>query len=325
MAKSMDWLLDGPAWMQYRIRRDLLKQSENDPDVAKARQAMMADSRLKDLIVELAGWPGAILNSHKSAGHPIHKLTFVADLGLKAGDPGIDKIIKLVIGHQSADGPFQSLMNISPRYGGSGKDEWAWALCDAPLILYALVEFGLGDDPKVIAGIEHLVGLIRDNGWPCAASPELGRFRGPGRKDDPCPYANLAMLKLLALTEQWRRSEAANKGLQAQLDLWSMSREKHPYMFYMGTDFRKLKAPFVWYDILHVFDVLSRFPQIRKDERLKEIAQTIKDKSDNEGRYRPESIWKAWSDWEFGQKKAPSRWVTFLVERAMRRAQFSFE
>ena len=34
-------------------------------------------------------------------------------------------------------------------------------------------------------------------------------------------------------------------------------------MFFMGTDFRKLKVPLVWYDLLHVLDVLSSFPWLK--------------------------------------------------------------
>jgi hypothetical protein len=150
-------------------------------------------------------------------------------------------------------------MNISPSYGGTGVDQWAWALCDAPLLLYALIQFGLGDDPRVHHALEHLAGLVRENGWPCAVSGELGKFRGPGRREDPCPFANLAMLKALALTA-WHESEACESAVEAQLALWKKRRERHPYMFYMGTDFTKLKAPLVWYDLLHVLDVLSRFP-----------------------------------------------------------------
>ena len=36
----------------------------------------------------------------------------------------------------------------------------------------------------------------------------------------------------------------------------------------MGTDFRKLKVPFVWYDLMHVLDVLSRFPWLIRMTRL---------------------------------------------------------
>lgn len=102
--------------------------------------------------------------------------------------------VVLELERQSAEGPFQLPTNIPTHYGGTGRDQWAWALCDAPPIVYALVKFGLGGVPPVETAVEHLVGLLRDNGWPCAVSKELGRFRGPGRRDDPCPFANLAML-----------------------------------------------------------------------------------------------------------------------------------
>jgi N-acetyl-anhydromuramyl-L-alanine amidase AmpD len=40
-------------------------------------------------------------------------------------------------------------------------------------------------------------------------------------------------------------------------------------MFFMGTDFRKLKAPFIWYDILHATEVLSWYTYARSDSRMK--------------------------------------------------------
>lgn len=231
----------------------------------------------------------------------------------------MDTIVSGILKHQSAEGPFQLPTNIPAHYGGTGQDRWGWALCDAPLIVYALVKFGLASDPAVKAAIEYLVGLLRDNGWPCAVAKELGRFRGPGRKDDPCPFANLAMLKALSVSEELRDSPACRKGADTLLGLWSESATRHPYIFYMGTDFRKLKLPFVWYDLLHVLDVLSRFPWIGKDSRFIDMLQILKSKADQRGRFTPESVWKAWKDWEFGQKKEPSRWMTLSAWRIIER------
>ncbi|OGO40978.1 MAG: hypothetical protein A2Z04_05175 [Chloroflexi bacterium RBG_16_57_9] len=315
MDKVITWLLEGSPWVQYRARVDLLHQPEDDLQVRAARQAMLAHPQVQGLLAELAAWPGRILNSHKDAGHPLHKLTFIADLGLQAGDPGVDRIIAQILDHQSPAGPFQVLMNIHPRYGGTGEDQWAWALCDAPLLLYALLKFGLGEDPRVQTAAQYLVSLIRDNGWPCAVSPESGKFRGPGRKDDPCPYASLVMLKALAQMPEWRDSQACRTGAETLLTLWTQSRDRHPYLFYMGTDFRKLKAPLVWYDILHVLDVLTQFPWLREDARLREMVDMVKAKADAQGRFTPESVWKAWGEWDFGQKREPSRWLTLLVWR----------
>ncbi len=316
---TLAWLLEGAPYIEYRTRRDLLDQPEDDPQVAAARRAMLADPQVQGLVAELAGWPGKVISSHKSAGQPFHKLTFLADLGLQADDPGMDAIIQRILSHQSAQGPFALPMNIAESYGGSGQEQWAWALCDAPLILYALLKFGLGEDERVISAAGHLVGLVRDNGWPCAVSPELGSWRGPGRKEDPCPFANLAMLKALAQAPAWRDGAAARAGAGSLLALWAESRERHPYIFYMGNDFRKLKAPFIWYDLLHVLDVLSQFPFLRDDPRMQEMTAVLADKAGEQGRFTPESVWQAWNGWEFGQKKIPSRWLTLLALRILRR------
>lgn len=313
------WLLDGPPWVEYRTRIDLLGQARDDPKVLKARREALFHPQIQSLVAELVNWPGDVLKSHKSAGHPLHKLTFLADLGLHKDDPGISTIFERIMEKQAHEGPFQVLANIHPRYGGTGEDEFVWMLCDAPLIVYALAKFGLGDTQQVNTAIHYLHGLIRDNGWPCAVSPEAGKFRGPGRKDDPCPYANLVMLKAMTQFPGLHYDPAVTIGVEALLSLWEARKERRPYLFAMGTDFTKLKAPLVWYDILHVTDVLSHFPEAREDARLQEIVQIVRSKADHEGRYTPESIWLAWKDWDFGQKKEPSRWMTLIAQRMLKR------
>lgn len=174
---------------------------------------------------------------------------------------------------------------------------------------------------KRIPELLELAGLINANGWPCTVSKELGKFRGPGRKDDPCPFANLAMLKVLSELPEWRDCHACHLGANTLLTLWDESMTCHPYMFYMGTDFRKLKVPFVWYDLMHVFDVLSRFSWLRNDAQLLDMLAILKNKMDQQGRFSLESVWTAWKDWEFGQKKEPSRWLTLSAWRIIGRIE----
>ena len=321
MVQLIEWLLKGGSFVEYRTRIDLLEQSENDPQVINARKKMIDDPKIQLLLSDLKRWPGTVLSSHKSASQPFHKLSFVADLGLKKEDPSINEIIDKVLEHTSDEGPFQLPTNIPKHFGGSGTDEWAWALCDAPTIIYSLAKFGLDKDNRVQKAVKYLVSLDRENGWPCAVSRELGKFRGPGRKADPCPYATLSMLKMLSQFEEWKQSDEAHVGVKCLLGLWKRSLELHPYMFYMGTDFRKIKAPFIWYDILHVLDVLSKFGWSRNDSRLREMSGIVKTKADKEGKFTPESEWIAWKGWDFGQKKEPSRWLTFLALRMLKRIE----
>jgi len=321
MAEPTDWLLTGPAWVQYRTRIDLLGQSENDPEVIAARRAVLAYPQVKSLLEEVSTWPGGALKRHNDASHLLHKLVFLADLGFNASDPVVQPVIERLLDHQSQEGAFQIIVNIPAHFGGSGEDEWQWLLCDAPLTLYALLTFGLGHDPRVQTAASHLAGLVRENGWPCTAASGLGKFHGPGRRDDPCPYANLISLKALAQSAEWRESEVSRIGAETILKLWEQRKERKPYLFGMGTDFAKLKVPLIWYDLLHTLDVLSQFPWLRGDPRLQEMAALVKAKADGEGRYTPESIWMAWKGWEFAQKKEPSRWMTLLAQRALQRLE----
>lgn len=320
MEELFNWLIKTTPWIEYPARLELLDDDTNNAALGEAKKILVSDPNMKRLLQELNDWPGQALKSHKSAGLLIHKLTFIADVGFRSSDPGIGDIIDKITAHRSEDGPFQILTNIHPLFGGSGEDEWVWMLCDAPLLLYALAQFGLADDPRLIDATAYLCDLVRDNGWPCAAASRLGKFHGPGRKDDPCPYANLVMLKALTQFDEMAESKAAKLGVESLLTLWATRRERHPYLFYMGTDFCKLKAPLIWYDILHVTEVLSQFPWAREDPRFLDMVAIIDRKADAQGHFIPESIWMAWKGWDFGQKKSASTWLTFLVWRMKKRS-----
>src|SRR4030042_118071 len=187
MNETTRWLLESPPWVKYPTRIDLLEQPEDTLEVVRARQTMLEHPQVMSMITELADWPGHALKRHNDAAHMIHKLVFLADIGLKADDPAMDAVIDRILEHRSEEGAFKILANTPRSFGGSGEDEWVWMLCDTPSILYALVKMKT-DIPRLQASIDHMVGVGRENGWPCAVSPEMGRFKGPGKRDDPCPY-----------------------------------------------------------------------------------------------------------------------------------------
>lgn len=321
----IDWLLKADSWTAYRTRVDILNESPDSREVLQVRERMVNEAKVVSILDELSHWPGTVLNSHKSAGQSFHKLSFIADLGIKKEDDKVPVITERIFEHISEEGPFQLPTNVPVHFGGSGLEQHAWALCDAPVIVYSLARLGFENDPRVLKAKNYLKELGRGNGYPCAVSRELGKFRGPGKKEDPCPYATLVMLKLLNLYEDDRHSEMAGHAAESLLNLWENSQTMHPYMFYMGIDFRKLKAPFIWYDILHVADTLSNFPQALADKRFLNMVNLISPKANPDGLYTPESEWKAWKDWDFGQKKKPSAWLTFLIYRIINRLKLHNE
>jgi len=318
------WLLqsDEP-WTRYRTLVDLLERPEDDADVEAARAQMEAHPQVQNLMAQARTWPGPALKRHNDASHPLHALSTLADFGLRANDPDLTEAVGAVLAHQSADGPFQTLVNVAKSFGGTGEDTWSWMLCDAPTLLYVLLAMGLRDDHRVQRAVDHLVELVDDNGWRCVVAPELGKFRGPGRKADPCPIVNVYVLKALAQVPELLESPAARAGAEMLLWHWEHQRERKIYMFGIGTDFRKLKYPFIWYDILHVVDTLSRYPFVRLDSRFREMVETITAQADGEGRYTASSAYQAWKGWSFADKKNPSPWLTFLVLRVLKRLQAS--
>lgn len=317
---TIQWLLiSQEPWTRYRTMVDLLNKPEDDPEVQQARTEMLNHPQVQALIEAANTWPGYALKHHNDAKHPIYKLSTLADFGVRADDPGMENAINAVMAHQSEQGAFQTMLNISPKYGGSGEDTWTWVLCDAPTLLYALLAMGMQEDPRVKQAVDHLVDLVEEVGFRCKAAPELGKFRGPGRKTDPCPIANVYALKAFSQVPEQVDSPASQHAAEMLLTHWELRGQRKYYLFGIGTNFRKLKYPFVWYDILHGADVLSHFPFIHNDPRFAEMVETITNQADKDGRYTAGSMYMAWKGWSFANKKEPSPWLTLLVERMEKR------
>ncbi len=317
----IEWLLasDEP-WTRYRTLVDLLDRSETGPEVLAAKAEMLAHPQIKALLQQVTAWPGYALQRHNDAHHPLYALSTLADFGLKYSDPGMTPALDAVLDHRSAEGLFQTLVLIPKAFGGTDEEMWTWVLCDAPTLLYALQAMGLGADQRVKNAVENLVDLVDNNGWRCKSAPEFGgKFRGPGRRDDPCPIANVYALKALSQRADLVDSPAGRLGVEMLLGHWEQRGERKYYLFGIGTDFRKLKYPFVWYDILHVVEVLSRYPYVYSDTRFQEMVDAVNSQLDGEGRYTAGSMYRAWKDWSFADKKNPSPWLTFLVLRILKR------
>ncbi|MFH0761170.1 MAG: hypothetical protein V2A67_06675 [Bacteroidota bacterium] len=322
MDNLFSWLLEGEPWVRYLTRTRLMGLPEDQSEVTADWNEMVAHPKIRAILEESLTWPGQVVNSHKNAALIYHKLSFLADLGLDRRIPEIEAVSAKIMDHDSPAGPFQVLMNIPKHFGGTGEDTWTWAICDAPVLLEFLCRFGYSDNPQVLAAIYHLDKLYRPNGWPCACADELGKFRGPGRKEDPCPYSTFIMVKLLNTCRGQYESPNLLAGVHNLLSLWDMSKDQHPYMFYMGTDFRKIKLPFIWYDILHLSNVLGQITEIRQHPSYQEMIGIIRSKAIPDGRYIPESVYQVWKTWDFGQKKEPSRLLTYFALQTLKKSIF---
>jgi len=312
-----DWLLEGPAFVRYRTLVDLMGKPATAAEVKAARLEMLADPLVKQLVADVNGWERQpTITRHNDAVHPLHKLVFAADIGLNRKElkPGVDSVLS----HQAPEGPLQIKIVIPRAFGGDDVPRWDWVATDAPLVLYALLHLGVRNK-RVMKGVEHVRSRIAEPGFPCFASTRMGKFKGPGRRSDPCPYANLIILRMLAELPETAKSQEARRAVEMLLHHWEVRGKKKYFMFGIGTDFAKPKAPLIWYDILHFVDTLTRLACARKDKRLRQVVELLGSRADSEGRLTSMSIWTKWKGWEFCQKKEPSYWLTLLYHRALAR------
>ena len=307
-------------WLQLAIRLNLV--TERREDLLGLKLEAMKDKRIQSYLRDISNFHSAIVRNHKDPDLSIHKLLFLLDIGFGMDTPEIESAVNQIMSHKDDFGVYQSLINILPHYGGKGEDVFGWCLCDAPLLLTALLRAGVDYSQHIKQGADHLVGLYTEHGFPCSVSKEHGKFRGPGRKDDCCPYATLIMLNLLSDIDEYQSSDIAKKATAVILSLWENSLERHPYMFYMGTDFRKLKAPALWYDIVSVADCLSKFEFLKNDTRFYQMIELIRVKQDADGMFTLESVYQKCKEWDFGQKKTVSPYLTYLCVRLLNRVHY---
>ncbi len=319
--RATEWILEeGAPWTRYRALVDLKALGSSDSAVKDARAAMLDSPEIVSLIEHALTWGTKPLKRHNDASHPLVTMSVLADFGLSRDDPGIQQIWEAISSRISDEGFFETLVNVPKPFGGSGEDEWAWMACDASALLYPLLTFGYGSELIVERAIEVLADRADDNGWHCAAAERFGRFKGPGKREDPCPIANVHALKALSLVGGSDAAEASERGIETLLSHWADRGKVRYFMFGIGTDFRKPKYPLLWYDIMHVAEVLSRFPAALADLRFQEMLEELSAQADEKGRLIARSMYLPWKGWSFADKKQPSPWLTLLLHRMVQRA-----
>jgi len=311
MTDLVKWLLEEDDWLKYSVVKNLLGRDKESAEVIVAEKKFYSSTLVQLLHDDVLFWPIIPLKSHKDSKHPLHKLALLAELGADISNKRTAALMKKVMISPSSEGFFQLMGSLHARQGGEGPVA-LWYLCDAPLILWSLLKMGVSRT-LLKKGIDYIISIVHENGWHCAVSSQLGTFRGPGKREDPCPYANLLALKLFSILPEYHDKKFIANGISSFFSLWDMQKERKQYLFGIGTDFRKLKMPEVWFDIIHVADVLSHYEKARGDSRFGEIMEILKSKKDSEGKFTPESVYRTWKDYDFGQKKTASRFITYKV------------
>jgi hypothetical protein len=307
-----DWLLSGEPHVRFRTLTDLLDVPETDERVRLARKAVPRHGPIR-----------AILRSQKRDGYwgspkdirawwPKKESTFwvlgiLGDFGLRRSSRRIAAACEYVFSTQHPSGGF-----------GWGEPPTP-AECFTGILVEALVKLGYADDQRLQRAYDWLLSRQRrDGGFWCKDTGQLGRRR---QGEPSCAFASLCVLAALVQHPVQGQGTVVSKATEFMLTCWER-RGKVKYAGHdsqIGTGWEKLKYPYTDYRILKYLDVLSRIPRARSDPRGREALALLISKRDALGRCTPESIHRCYANFDFGQKRLPSRWLTVLVYSVIRR------
>ncbi|MDW5562945.1 MAG: hypothetical protein SA339_06925 [Methanomassiliicoccus sp.] len=304
------WLIEGEYWMRHAFEKQLLGLPGRPAEAIREQGIAAVIKRLKDDKVGLQGLKTGQV-PYTSTGNAFWDLYFLADIGLTIHDLGLEREVEEILNLQREDGSFVFQNNMKPRY-----------YCISAILLSSLARMGYKNDPRLKKFVELLLKDQRlDGGWHCA----MNRARGEKLEStESCPMDNLNILMLLGQYDKFRDDPQMNGAIDLILDHWARRAEPwRPYGFGIGTQFTKLRYPEVKYGILRVLDALSLFPHATKNPRFQDMLDNVIAKSKG-GRYYAESVSRSYTDFDFGQTRTPSRWITFVVKRTQDRCMSSF-
>jgi len=303
--KVIDWLMEDNSWLKFAVQTQLLEKKV-EPSLAIAdSKIQLVINRLKDSNVGISSLKSG-RTEYTSTGNAFWDLFFLSDIGLRVEDIHIQDEIKNIFELQKEDGTFILQDGTKSGY-----------FCIPTIILSSLVKMGYDNDPRILRFIEKIFETQRlDGGWHCA----LNRATEKKLQDSAsCPMDNLNVLMLLGQYDVYRYDERLNGAIDLLLIHWKKRMEPwRPYGFGVGNDFLKLKYPAVKYGILRVLDVLSLYPYAIKSNEFNEMVEFVMKKT-NDGRFFAESVSRSYSEFDFGQTKLPSKWITFLIYRIQKR------
>jgi hypothetical protein len=348
----MPWLLasDEPA-ARWVTLTGVLGAPPDDGDVRRAHSALLADGGTRELLGRLPDWETpSDVGGHSSPRYAPNLLALLSDMGVAADDDTrIETVLGAFIRHER-DGRYCCLA----QWRGMPEPVWGTLPCDTHIIAETLVRFGRGGDETVRRSLTQiaadLTGSAQGPGWRCLPDPAV-KFRGPGRVADVCLVVSLQALRLFARVRDGASPghaagpsiggtpAATAGGLPARDDLaaavrttlraWRERGTEKPYMFGHGRGFKTVKWYPSWYDVHLVLDTVGRYPEvwsresvIATEEDRRAVAELaaclVAYNVAPDGTVTPQSCYRGFEGFSFGQKKKPSPFATARLLAVLR-------
>ena len=321
-ADPLPWLLaSGEPYAVWATLTGVLDRAHDDAEVSTAHDDVVADQGVRGLVDELPAWDS---EDDEEAGHHSpaflpNRLNLLADMGVGAGDfERVDHVLDRMLELQDSRGRFRP----SGPEVGRPKPQTGSLLCDTNVVTDVLIRFGRRDDPAVRRALERMAADLastpQGRAWQCVPEQRT-LFRMPGRGGDVCPQVTLEGLRAFSHLEPEQRPARIAEAARTPLEIWRRRADERPYGFGHGYQFKSIKWPNFWYDVLWVLETVGRYPEIWRGPRARSedrrsvtelAACLIAYNFDPDGTVTPRRVYRGFEDFSFGQKRYPSPFAT---------------
>ena len=320
-ADPIPWLLESEPWTKLRTEIDILGTQISSRKIKALRTEIINNPQIIQLIQEISDWLPSAPGRNNDPKLSYFKLRMLSDFALSHKNEQIKKIIKKADAHKINE--LFAVRGIPPERPKKGEkfqksdpfaDAWHVSPCNSPMITYSLLALGCSN-----SSVQKSVSEISDlwdtpQGWFCHYFFVNSQFK---KLNVGCPMAGLMALEVFSQIPELKESKQAKNAFAPLEFHWK--HKKSIYYFGRSKKFWTLKYPFVWYNALYLADVLTRFDFLKRHKLIQEIVDWIEELQDEQGEFKPTSIFMPYKSWTFGNKKEPSPWITFLCCRILQR------
>ena len=317
----LSWLLedepDNPS-IRYFALRDILDQTEDAPEVRRAKKAIMLRGPVPQILAaqQIEGnWvpQGGRYQSTAS------QIIFLNELGVDPRDKRVRLGCQYLLDHSIASN--HAFVHFSQPPVPSKAVH-----CDNGPLVYALIRLGHGDDQRVQAALEWQAGSIigkLPSGRYYKSTSAGPKFVCGVNQGQPCGWGATKAMRALAAVPKNKRTLAMRQAIKVGTDFLlshDLVTANFPHTERISSAWFKFGFPLsYWSDILETVEVLVDL-DYGKDPRVASVFQLILSKQDNQGRWKLENSLngKMWVDIE--SKGQPSKWITLRVLRVLKRA-----
>lgn len=313
----VDWLLEpnNPA-VRHATLATLLGKSPDDPQVRKARKAMMQSDPIRTILARQHSdgyWDKpAGFYSRKHRG-TVWQVIFLAQLGADPADDGIRKGCEFLFARSQNEDNGGFAFSSNRQQSGGGMN---CAPCLTANMVRSLRYFGYADDARWHRAVHWLIREQHDDGgWGCKGHSCHGCFQA-------------SIKALLALTdlppaERGKPMQRAIDRAAAFFLQHRLFRRDHHGFDVAKPGHLKLRFPMGWHtDALDMLDGVTA-AGVTDDRRLADALAVVLSKQDADGRWPLEETFPVSGSGamlcEIEKKGRPSKWITLRALRVLQR------